>query len=110
MSELRNGVVLRFGSRGFGFILEPETRAQYFVHIEDVIGRKTLQTGDKVRFQVGQPRPGSRTLPAILVELVSSPDRLDRISYDLGERDGRPLALNIRFIAPAPTGSNGGAL
>ena len=31
----------------------------------------------------------------------------DRISYELGERNGRPLALNIQFIAPAD--DNGGA-
>lgn len=34
----------------------------------------------------------------------------DRIEYQLGERNGRPLALDIRLLAPAPSLSNGGAL
>lgn len=70
----KDGVVTRFGSRGFGFILDPETRQEYWVHIADVIGRKTLQTGDKVRFEIGTPKTGSAATPAILVELISSPD------------------------------------
>jgi cold shock CspA family protein len=73
-----DGVVTRFGSRGFGYILDPQTRIQYWFHIQDVIGRLTLQTGDKVHFEIGQPKPGTRTTPAILVELVESPDRIDR--------------------------------
>jgi cold shock CspA family protein len=74
MNDIKDGVVLRFGSRGFGFVLDPQTRLEYFVHIADVVGRKTLQTGDRVRFQIGQPKSNSSTLPAIVVELVSSPD------------------------------------
>lgn len=27
----------------------------------------------------------------------------DRIEYDAGERNGRPVALNIRIVAEAPT-------
>ncbi|MGA8367134.1 MAG: cold shock domain-containing protein [Candidatus Acidiferrales bacterium] len=86
MIEIKNGVVVRFGSRGFGFVLDPETKEQYFVHIEDVIGRKTLRTGDTVKFQVGIAKPGSRTLPAILVELISSPDRVDRKEQESPQR------------------------
>ena len=73
------GVVLRFGARGFGFLLEPSTKIQYFAHINEVVGHKTLQAGDEVTFLIGQPRPGQNILPAILIELVSSPDRTDRV-------------------------------
>lgn len=74
MTDIKDGVVVRFGSRGFGFILDPETRTEYFVHLRDVVGRKTLQTGDEVRFQIGQLKAGSSAPPAIQVELISSPD------------------------------------
>lgn len=77
MNDTKQGVVVRFGARGFGFIVEPETRTQYFVHVEDVVGRKELHAGDRVVFQAGQQRAGKETR-AILVELVSSPDRVDR--------------------------------
>jgi cold shock CspA family protein len=73
MDDKREGVVTRFGARGFGYLLDPKTRIQYFFHITDVIGRKSLQTGDKVTFLVGNPKPGASAPPAILVDLVESP-------------------------------------
>lgn len=69
------GVVLRFGSRGYGYIQPDGSRESLFFHINDVVGRKILQTGDRVEFQIQQGKPLNR---AILVTWVASPDRLDR--------------------------------
>ena len=79
MNDKLEGVVVRFGARGFGFILDLKSRVQYFAHINDVVGRETLQAGDRVTFLIGQARPGQNALPAIFIELVSSPDRTDRL-------------------------------
>jgi cold shock CspA family protein len=75
MQQIREGVVLRFGSRGFGFLVEPSTRIEYYFHISNVRDWRVLQTGDRVRFRrdMRSPRP-----VAIQIELIESPDRLDR--------------------------------
>lgn len=67
-------MVILFGTENFGF----KTKRSHLVHISDVIGRKTLHTGDKVTFQLGRPRliRNSRTrvgiysAQAILVDLI----------------------------------------
>ncbi len=68
----RIGVVLRFGIRGFGFLQDVESRKEYFVHIDDVIGRIALMTGQRVEFQEGPaPRPG-KAQQAILVDIIET--------------------------------------
>jgi cold shock CspA family protein len=53
----RNGVVILFGAKNFGFIREFKTKKDYLVHISDVIGGKELHTGDRVTFELGhRPR------------------------------------------------------
>jgi cold shock CspA family protein len=47
----RIGVVVSFGSRGFGFIADIETSKQWFVHISDVEGKKELRAGDRVEYE-----------------------------------------------------------
>lgn len=64
---------MNFGRRGFGFIRDLTDRKQYFVHVSDVVGRRDLQVGQIVSFEVGQPTPG-HSQRAILVELVSATD------------------------------------
>ena len=69
------GVVFRFGAKGFGFIQMDDTQKQIYFHITDVVGRLILQAGNQVEFQIQKTDKGDR---AILVTLISSPDRLDR--------------------------------
>ena len=74
--QVRNGVVARFGQKGFGFISEldptnPSARStQWFFHIADVVGRRELQAGDSVIFQDGGGIPG-KAPKAICVALVA---------------------------------------
>jgi cold shock CspA family protein len=75
----RNGVVTRFGSRGFGFILgEPQSpaehSAEYFFHAVDVVGIVFLRAGDRVTFELGHARPGGKAPAAIRVQLIDSPE------------------------------------
>jgi cold shock CspA family protein len=72
----RNGVVLRFGARGFGFLTDVETRRTYYVHIHDVENFIQLQAGDRVTFEIAPPWPGSKQSyeRAAKVCLVSTPD------------------------------------
>ncbi len=81
----RSGVVTRYGSRGFGFILdlgEPQSRvepsAEYFFHAVDVIGRVFLRAGDRVTFELGYAKHGSKSPVAIQVHLVDSPESVVR--------------------------------
>ncbi len=65
------GVVLRFGIRGYGFLQDVANQKQYFVHIDDVIGRYALMTGQRVEFEEGPQKPG-RAQQAILVRLIGA--------------------------------------
>lgn len=68
----KSGVVLRFGIRGFGFLQDVETRKEYFVHLDDVVGRLALMTGQRVEFEEG-PAPKSGKAPqAVLARLLPS--------------------------------------
>jgi cold shock CspA family protein len=48
----RIGVVSRFGGRGFGFLTDLETSAEYFVHVANVLGRVALAAGQRVEFEL----------------------------------------------------------
>jgi cold shock CspA family protein len=82
----RNGVVTRYGSsRGFGFILElgepqsrVETHAEVFFDAVNVVGRIDLCAGDRVTFELGHAKPGSKLPAAIRVQLVDSPESAAR--------------------------------
>jgi cold shock CspA family protein len=64
------GVVVRFGARGYGFIHETATAREFFVHIEDVVGRMALQAGQKVEFEEHPvPKPG-KPPQAVLVKIL----------------------------------------
>jgi cold shock CspA family protein len=72
----RNGVVIRFGARDFGFIRDFKTKKDHLVHISDVIGHKQLHKGDRVSFQLDRrPRRkddvGVHSAQAVLVDLIS---------------------------------------
>lgn len=60
---------MNFGCRGYGFIRDLESRKQYFVHVKDVAGRRDLQVGQLVTFEVG-PATSGHDQRAILVSVV----------------------------------------
>jgi cold shock CspA family protein len=72
---MKTGTVLKFNSHAYGFILEAgDARQEYFFHLSDVVGRKSLQPGDRVRFEAGPRKIGARNAPpAIQVELIEFP-------------------------------------
>jgi cold shock CspA family protein len=75
MNKVREGVVLRYGSRGFGFLVEPSSSIEYYFHISSVHDWRVLRAGDRVCFErdMNCPRP-----TAIKIELVESPHGPDR--------------------------------
>ena len=59
--KMKTGKVVNFGRKRYGFIRNLESRKQYFVHVKDVAGRRDLQVGQPVQFEVGAATPGHRT-------------------------------------------------
>jgi cold shock CspA family protein len=70
---MKTGKVVNFGRKGYGFIRDLESRKQYFVHIKDVAGRRDLQVGQLVKFEVGPGTP-DHSQRAIRVDVISSSD------------------------------------
>jgi cold shock CspA family protein len=68
----KQGVVIRFGARGFGFIHETATAREYFVHIEDVIGRMALQAGQRVEFEEHPVPKQGKPPQAVLVKIIEA--------------------------------------
>ncbi len=63
---MKKGTVKFFNeSKGFGFIIEEETKNEYFVHISGVIDE--IHEGDAVEFDLQEGRKG---LNAVNVKLV----------------------------------------
>jgi cold shock CspA family protein len=69
---MREGKIIKFGARGFGFLLDPETRQEHFFHIANVVGRKSLRTGDCVQFELGYAEDSRKPEPAVWVKLIDS--------------------------------------
>lgn len=63
---MKKGTVKFFNeSKGFGFVIEEETKNEYFVHISGVIDE--IHEGDAVEFDLQEGRKG---LNAVNVKLV----------------------------------------
>lgn len=63
---MKKGKVKFFnGSKGFGFIIEDESKVEYFVHVSGLIDE--IQEGDEVEFELKEGRKG---LNAVNVKLV----------------------------------------
>ncbi len=63
---MKKGKVKFFnGSKGFGFIIEDESKVEYFVHVSGLIDE--IQEGDVVEFELKEGRKG---LNAVNVKLV----------------------------------------
>ena len=54
---MNTGTVKFFNeSKGFGFIIEDESKKEYFVHISGIVG--TINEGDQVEFELKEGRKG----------------------------------------------------
>ncbi len=54
---MHNGTIKFFNdSKGFGFIIENETKKEYFVHISGLIDE--VREGDNVEFELAEGRKG----------------------------------------------------
>ena len=63
---MKNGTVKFFNdSKGFGFIMEEETKKEYFVHVSGLIDE--IHEGDYVEFELTE---GKKGLNAINVKVV----------------------------------------
>lgn len=68
-----DGVVLSYGSRGFGFVMDLATRQEFFFHVSGVKGYTVLAPGDHVKFQIC-PKPGKDGRPvAWMIEPADTP-------------------------------------
>ena len=68
----KEGVVLRFGNKGFGFIQCAETRKEFFVHIDNIFGRVALMTGQRVEFEEAPSLIPGKAPQAVKVRLLPS--------------------------------------
>ena len=63
---MKKGTVKFFnGSKGFGFVVDDEDSAEYFVHVSGLIDE--INEGDKVEFELQEGRKG---LNAVNVKVV----------------------------------------
>ncbi len=63
---MKKGTVKFFNnSKGFGFIIDDESKSEYFVHVSGLIDE--IQEGDTVEFELAEGRKG---LNAINVKVV----------------------------------------
>ena len=64
---MKKGTVKFFnGAKGFGFIIEDESKEEYFVHVSGLIDQ--IQEGDTVEFEL---REGKKGLNAVDVKQVA---------------------------------------
>ena len=64
---MKKGTVKFFnGSKGFGFIIDEETKTEYFVHVSGLIDE--INEGDNVEFELQEGRKG---LNAVNVKVAS---------------------------------------
>ena len=63
---MENGTVKFFNeTKGFGFIMEDESKKEYFVHVSGLIDR--IKDGDSVEFELTE---GKKGLNAVNVKLI----------------------------------------
>ncbi|RLD64273.1 MAG: cold-shock protein [Bacteroidetes bacterium] len=63
---MKKGTVKFFNeAKGFGFVIEEETKSEYFVHVSGLIDK--IQEGDEVEFELTE---GKKGLNAVNVKLV----------------------------------------
>ena len=63
---MKNGTVKFFnGSKGFGFIIEDDSKTEYFVHISGLIDE--IKEGDAVEFELQE---GKKGMNAVNVKVI----------------------------------------
>ncbi len=63
---MKKGTVKFFnGSKGFGFIIDDETKSEYFVHVSGLIDE--INEGDMVEFEL---KEGKKGLNAVNVRVI----------------------------------------
>ena len=63
---MKNGTVKFFnGAKGFGFIIEDETKEEFFVHVSGLIDK--INEGDAVEFDL---KEGKKGMNAVDVKIV----------------------------------------
>ncbi|OQX97473.1 MAG: cold-shock protein [Bacteroidetes bacterium 4572_128] len=63
---MKKGIVKFFNnSKGFGFIIEKETKSEYFVHVSGLVDE--IRENDEVTFELREGRNG---LKAVNVKLI----------------------------------------
>lgn len=73
MSARQGSVICFKPDRGFGFLMESDTRREYYFHICNVKDRVVLEPGDTVSFNLDTESPRTHARPqAIDVELLSA--------------------------------------
>jgi cold shock CspA family protein len=64
------GSVLRFGNRGFGWIMPNsplDSRTAIYVHVNFVVGKKILMAGDEVSFDLQDAPRGPQAVNVTLL-------------------------------------------
>lgn len=65
-NKMKKGTVKFFnGSKGFGFIIDDESKKEYFVHVSGLIDE--IQEGDAVEFEL---KEGKKGLNAVDVKVI----------------------------------------
>jgi CspA family cold shock protein len=63
---MKNGTVKFFnGSKGFGFIIEDDSKTEYFVHVSGLIDE--IKEGDAVEFELQE---GKKGMNAVNVKVI----------------------------------------
>ncbi|MGB5362614.1 MAG: cold shock domain-containing protein [Aureibaculum sp.] len=63
---MKNGTVKFFNeSKGFGFIIEDDSKQEYFVHVSGLVGE--IREGDAVEFEL---KEGKKGLNAVNVKAI----------------------------------------
>lgn len=62
ISEVRRGIVTRFGSRGFGFITDIKTRRDLFFHATDILDHTQPPVGTEVEYRELAATRGPRAI------------------------------------------------
>lgn len=58
--KTRTGVIVNFGTRGFGFLVDLETSQEIFFHVRDWRGVGVPRPGDAVTYLPSQGSKGAR--------------------------------------------------
>jgi cold shock CspA family protein len=88
------GVCVRFGGEGYGFIEEDETLVRWFVHVSDIPGHRALKVGDRVRFVQGASR--GKAPRAINIEIIQAKPRVTVLDVLSGRTPAAKGASDVK--------------